>query len=197
MSVADTFSKIYENNIWDYGSGPGSLPTATVEYREMLQTFINKHNIKSVLDYGCGDWQFSKLLGWDKLVTDYVGVDVVPSLIEQHQSNYKLDNVDFQLITDEWTWPTVDLIVCKDVLQHLPNAHISNILENMKRHAKFIIITNDITNVKGIKVPNEDCAIGKWRPLDLSNDPWNIKGTPILTWSIKNKVKQSLLITNF
>jgi len=68
------FNNIYQNNLWDFGSGPGSLEQNTTEYRIFLQNFIRQNKIKRVLDIGCGDWRFSRLMDWSGLV--YTGIDV-------------------------------------------------------------------------------------------------------------------------
>ena len=195
MDISKIFSKIYENNTWDYGSGPGSLPAFTGDYRKVIEEVIKRNKIKTVLDYGCGDWQFSKLINWEQLIDNYQGVDVVESLINSHRNNYESAKIKFNVVNDAWDWPTVDLIICKDVLQHLPNEHIEEILKKMKMSAKYLLITNDVTNVKGKFVENLNCLPGKWRPLDLLKDPWNLKGTPLITWPVKNRVKQCLLIS--
>ncbi len=49
------FDEIYNKNIWGFGSGHGSLPSVTKGYRKFLENFIKDNNIKSVVDYGCGD----------------------------------------------------------------------------------------------------------------------------------------------
>lgn len=196
-NINQIFSDIYSNNRWDCGSGPGSLPEATVQYRDIIKKVIADHNVNTVLDYGCGDWQFSQLLNWTNLVENYIGADVVESLIINHNSKFQKENVKFELINDQWTWPTVDLIVCKDVLQHLSNSLIEQITNNMKNHSRLILITNDITSPKNKKIPNSDCNSGEWRPLDLSEDPWNFSCEKLLTWSVRNRTKQTILIKNF
>ncbi|MBI4414995.1 MAG: SAM-dependent methyltransferase, partial [Candidatus Kerfeldbacteria bacterium] len=52
------FEKIYKDKVWYKGSGSGSLPENTTTYRDFLQKYIKQNNIKSILDLGCGDWQF-------------------------------------------------------------------------------------------------------------------------------------------
>src|SRR5215831_10339636 len=79
------FSDVYQSHSWlgDSRSGPGSDPERTVEYRRLLQQFLREHEIRRVLDLGCGDWSFSRLIDWDGI--SYVGVDVVASVINNNQ----------------------------------------------------------------------------------------------------------------
>jgi hypothetical protein len=57
--MATEFRTIYRRRIWQVGSGHGSRVKNTVEYRALLESFLREHRIRSVVDVGCGDWQFS------------------------------------------------------------------------------------------------------------------------------------------
>src|SRR6478672_1264422 len=90
------FSDIYQNRSWYKGSGSGSLPENTIAYRDLLAKLIAQDNINTVIDLGCGDWQFSTLLNWDSV--SYTGVDVVPSVVEKDKELYgDTKNVTFEL----------------------------------------------------------------------------------------------------
>src|SRR5690242_14927069 len=88
----EIFTEIYDKNIWG-GSGGGSDPENTVEYRRRLQKFLKDYNIKSVVDYGCGDWAFSHLMDWTGI--DYKGVDVVESVIRKNNKIWGSENIKF------------------------------------------------------------------------------------------------------
>ena len=49
-----------------------------------LATHFRGHS--PVLDIGCGDWQFSKLMDWSEYY--YTGIDCVPSLIDTNTKDY-------------------------------------------------------------------------------------------------------------
>ena len=49
---------------------------------EFVRTFIKENSIQSVVDLGCGDWQFSPYIYHD-LGVDYVGYDVVLPVIQE------------------------------------------------------------------------------------------------------------------
>ena len=59
---AGVFDEIYDKDLWEGGSGGGSTIANTVAYRAMLEGFLRDKKISSVLDVGCGDWQFSKVV---------------------------------------------------------------------------------------------------------------------------------------
>ena len=112
------FTQIYARNIWGSGSGDGSLPKHTKGYRRFLERFIRDKQIKSVVDYGCGDWQFSRLINWDGV--RYLGLDIVDSLIEHNLKTYRKDNITFEVLGGTPAQlPDAELIILKDVLSAL------------------------------------------------------------------------------
>ena len=74
ITHAEVFDFIYSSNEWSIGSGFGSLPQTTETYRGFLQEFLARNDVRSVIDAGCGDWQFSRLIDWTGI--DYLGIDV-------------------------------------------------------------------------------------------------------------------------
>lgn len=178
QNIENIFSCIYAEDRWTNGSGPGSTPEITKGYREVLIKFIQDNNIKTVLDYGCGDWQFSKLIDWESLVDSYLGVDVVESVIEYNKLNYETHKIKFKTIKDDWKFENVDLIICKEVLIHLPNDIVRQLLDQMLMHGKHLLFTHCYQS-KSINEINSDCIIGGWRPINLNAAPWNLTGVEI------------------
>lgn len=171
-TVGNVWQKIYDNNTWDGGSGPGSKPENTVEYRELLQRFMDEREIKSVIDIGCGDWQFSKLIDWKDV--NYTGIDCVKSVVEKNQKDYTKPNVKFlqlDILKDKLELKA-DMIILKDVLQHWPNADISRTLGTLIHHAKYILITNSVDKSTDGTTP--DIALGGFRPLSRTKRPLSI-----------------------
>lgn len=70
--IEKKFIENYTTDIWCRNSGPGSTPNTTFEYRLFLEYVIKDLKIKTVLDYGCGDWQFSSLIDWNSLIDSYL-----------------------------------------------------------------------------------------------------------------------------
>jgi hypothetical protein len=155
----------------DEGSGAGSQLEYTKGYRAFLERFMADHGIESVLDIGCGDWQFSRLVDWGS--RSYLGVDVVPHLIERLRAQHGGPLRRFECINSEtWEPPDdVDLVICKDVLQHLPSDYVLSLLRRLR--AKHVLLTNDLPP-NGV---NGDCERGGYRPLDLSRGPFNLSGS--------------------
>lgn len=175
----EVFSRIYAENTWGVGSGVGSLPESVVDYVRVLTDFLRTQNIRSIVDFGCGDWQFSKSIDWGE--RRYLGVDVVPSVIEANTAAYTRENIRFALMTDVDALPSADLLICKDVLQHLPNADVKRYLRAFKRKHKFILITNGIDPPSNTNV---DILHGEYRPLLLDAPPFNTPCVSLLEWRV-------------
>jgi hypothetical protein len=163
------FNQIYTMNIWRYGSGEGSLPEHTKGYRRFLERFIRDRQIKSVVDYGCGDWQFSRLIDWGGV--SYLGLDIVDSLIEHHIKMYRRDNITFEVLSETpEQLPDAELIILKDVLQHWSNQSISSFIPKISKY-KFALITNCVNQNE--PTDNRDIVDGDFRPLDLRRPPFS------------------------
>ena len=176
MSNAEVFSKIYKEDLWHGGSGAGSKLENIKEYVDILQKYIDKPEVKTVLDLGCGDWQFSKFL--DLSSVSYLGVDVVESIIESNSTSYSASNIKF-ISRDITTYevPKADLIICKDVLQHLCNKDVVTILVKIITSSKFSLITNDFNPDN---TENKDIDNGNYRCLDLTLSPFYLDVVTIL-----------------
>jgi 2-polyprenyl-3-methyl-5-hydroxy-6-metoxy-1,4-benzoquinol methylase len=176
MSNAEVFSKIYKEDLWHGGSGAGSKLENIKEYVDILQKYIDKPEVKTVLDLGCGDWQFSKFL--DLSSVSYLGVDVVESVIESNSTSYSASNIKF-ISRDITTYevPKADLIICKDVLQHLCNKDVVTTLVKIITSSKFSLITNDFNPEN---TENKDIDNGDYRCLDLTLSPFYLDVVTVL-----------------
>jgi SAM-dependent methyltransferase len=153
-SHADVFSEIYRRKAWgglrgkttDYCSGRGSFPRNTVEYERFVVDFINQNAIGSMVDLGCGDFQVSqRILASCQPVIGYVGIDVVPELITRNRARFASDRVWFVCAdATQADLPGGDLIIIREVLQHLSNDAIAVILEKVRRF-RYAIITNTVS----------------------------------------------------
>jgi hypothetical protein len=173
------FEEIYATNEWGHGSGEGSLPIHTAGYSSFLESFVVKRNVSSIVDMGCGDWQFSKNIRWGS--AHYHGFDVVPQVIELNIKTYSQENVLFSLYSgDPAELPAADLLIVKDVLQHLSNQRIIDFLPNLNRF-RFCLLTNCV-NPKG-RTDNRDITDGDFRYLDLRLPPFNVNATEVYSFT--------------
>lgn len=193
------FSEIYDNKVWGTNSegqgwsGGGSSYEATSVYRAFLQDFLKQHNVCSVVDLGCGDWEFSKHIDWEGI--HYCGLDVVPSVVEKNKARYESDSIHFKQhdgIQSEL--PSAQLLLCKDVLQHLTNEDIINISKQFKKF-KYCLITNGVDPVN-YSSDNRDIERGDYRPIDLSKPPFNLPCTKMINYRVGCFTIQTVLIEN-
>lgn len=179
--MENKFSQIYTKNEWGYGSGVGSLPLNNIDYIKFLRMFIERNNIRSVVDFGCGDWQFSRFVGWETVT--YTGFDIVESVVAQNQATFPSDKISFQLFTPETELPKADLFLCKDVFQHLPNGLIQKYLHSFKSRSRFLLITNDDWPAE--QLINTEIEEGGWRPIRLDREPFSEVAPVVLSWMVE------------
>ena len=128
--MRERFEQIYDQNKWGYGSGKGSLPRHSRGYIGMLQGFMSDHSISTVVDLGCGDWQFSRLIDWSGV--QYHGTDLVRSVIDRNIEQYSAPNIEFRVFSGNFDdLPDADLLLAKDVLQHWSNDSVKSFLPTL------------------------------------------------------------------
>jgi Methyltransferase domain len=111
-----------------------------------------------VVDLGCGDFRVGQRI-CSAISVNYVGVDIVPGLIAYNQTRFGSDCVNFKcanIITDEL--PDGDLCLIRQVLQHLSNKQISQVLANCGKFP-YLVITEDVYNGPNMR-PNLDIMHG-------------------------------------
>ncbi len=181
----EIFTEIYDKNVWG-GSGGGSSPENTVEYRKLLQKFLKDRNIKSVVDYGCGDWSFSHMIDWSGI--DYIGFDCVESVIKNNHIQHRKENIKFT--ANRNIIYGADLLILKDILQHWENSAISLFLSNEIPLYKYILITNTLGTSE------HDITPGDCRGLSAKLYPLNQFNTEVLAIIKTTIVSEVSLITN-
>jgi SAM-dependent methyltransferase len=177
---AQIFNFIYGADLWEGGSGAGSLPQSTEIYRAFLKDFMTKNGVRSVVDAGCGDWQSSQLIDWNDI--DYLGIDV-SSVALSNTKRFAKDGVRF-VEGDARTLdlPEADLLIMKDVLQHWSNRDIMAIIPQFRKF-RHCLITNGATEEVKAYV-NKDMPAGGYRPVDLSQPPFSIPGSFELLYDV-------------
>lgn len=156
-------------------SGPGSDLAETEAVRDRLMPLLRDHGIGSLLDIGCGDWN------WMRLVVPgcgivYHGCDCVASVIEQNQLHYGMAGIEFSvanLISD--TPPAeFEAALARDVFVHLSFADAASMLANLRRAGIRYLLATTYTS----RTVNTDIETGRWRPINMALAPYNL-GEPI------------------
>lgn len=173
------FEAVYADRTWHGGSGPGSDEGATKRWRKFLRAYMTIYKVRSVLDLGCGDWQHSRLIDWTGI--DYLGIDVVPAVVEANAERYARPGVAFEC-ADVTTCdlPAADLIICKEVLQHWPLADIERFWYRRSVAARTLIVNDYLPLVE-----NPDIEPGGYRPLDFTAPPFNWPVRQVCDWYLQ------------
>jgi 2-polyprenyl-3-methyl-5-hydroxy-6-metoxy-1,4-benzoquinol methylase len=179
------FADIYRHAKWGKNtqgagsSGSGSTLRSTLLYRTFLQQFLKDNEIRSVVDAGCGDWEFSQALDWSGI--DYKGFDIVESAIAQDKQKFTKPNIQFFFGNFlELDLPPADLLICKHVLQHLPTRDVQRFLTQATKY-KHLLLTSSV-NARTMSAANGDIVVGDYRELDPTTPPFNLRGTKALMY---------------
>ncbi len=218
MSITRIFSELYEKRVWGDGvviplSGGGSSPEVAEPYVRFVERVIREHAISSVVDIGHGDWMMWRDYKFPEV--NYFGLDAVESLSQRNNELYGSKKITFQSAdATEATLPQADLLISKEVLQHLSNENVLKILSKINNF-QFVVLSNAIhlsnisaamsfvpsrialrSRLKAIKSRrnpffivsrrnNIDIRDGDWRALDLEVEPFR---KPFQSWALVEKI---------
>ncbi len=164
LSLAETFERIYASGAWGrngdarLSSGVGSTGRYVEDYCRMLEQALKRHHVQSVADLGCGNFNTGQVIA--RLVTHYIGVDIVQSVIDANTKAYGTESIRFVRadMTRE-SLPMAQAAVVRQVLQHLSNAEIHCALLNILRTYRLAFITEHVYIGKD-STPNLDLGHG-------------------------------------
>ncbi len=148
-STKAVMNQIYEKSLWggaehDFYSGAGSHDVQIVNpYIAAVRNFLLEfENPTTICDLGCGDFNVGhQLVNYTKA---YFAIDIVADLIERNKSIYKNQNLTFQCLDickDDL--PKADCAMVRQVMQHLSNSEIMELLSKLKNY-KYIIVTEHL-----------------------------------------------------
>ncbi len=160
----DAMTQIYENNLWggnksEFYSGLGSHHPETVNpYIAVVSAFLKDFETPPVVcDLGCGDFNIGKeLVEYSK---KYIALDIVPALITHNKKEFQADNLEFyalDIVAD--VLPSGDCAILRQVLQHLSNAEIKDVVEKLYDF-KYVILTEHVP--EEYFEPNKDIISGQ------------------------------------
>jgi ubiquinone/menaquinone biosynthesis C-methylase UbiE len=191
--IEEVFDEIYLKNYWtsnESRSGRGSELIHTADIREWLPELIFEKKIQSILDVGCGDFNWMRTVRLDK---PYIGVDISASAIKVNKILYerKAEPSRTFLVANAVCdrLPSAELVIARDVLYHLTFEHIGHVLANIARSAeKWILITNNPATTE-----NVDIIDGKYRRLNFGIRPFRFP-TPATVFQDCPAAKEKMLL---
>lgn len=171
--LRDRFDEIYRRNEWNGReslSGPGSGTKATRAVRAIVRDLVDELDCESVVNLGCGDDY------WTPDLPGYVGVDVASAAIARARSRHPERSY---LVGDvRALCPPGDLVVLRDVIQHLPLADGRAILETIRGSgSKWLLASTYLDSSTRHPAPvNVDVPIGGYYCPDLVAPPFSLLG---------------------
>ncbi|MGH2760940.1 MAG: class I SAM-dependent methyltransferase [Actinomycetota bacterium] len=158
-------------NLWrgsESRSGPGSSLDETAAVRAELPRIVDAYGIRSVLDIPCGDFFWMKEV---PLEIAYIGGDVVKRIVDDNNRRYGSDRRRFiRLDLRVYPLPRVDLVLCRDILDHLSFSDIHGSIDNVIRSGATYLIATTYPE----RDANEDIRSGDWRPVNLQREPFRL-----------------------
>jgi hypothetical protein len=148
--AASVFTAIYREAKWgsapdgDFYSGTGSHdPAVVLPYVEGVTAFLQSlPKPPSLVDLGCGDFNVGRQLR--PYCSEYIACDVVPDLIARNRTKFSDLDVEFRCLDiTEDEFPSGEIALLRQVLQHLSNTQILNVLPKLS-HYRFLLLTEHI-----------------------------------------------------
>jgi hypothetical protein len=147
-----TFQDIYRHGLWGgdrqskFYSGVGSRGEAVDVYVENMTAILKAHAKELgrplvLVDLGCGDFEVGRRLVAGLPDMTYIGCDIVPELVAHNNKTFGQGKVSFRhvdIVVD--SLPKGDVCLVRQVLQHLSNGEIADILGRMGEY-QFIYVT--------------------------------------------------------
>jgi len=163
----------------DFFSGGGSHnPDVVNPYVQSVREFLaSLGRPLTVVDLGCGDFNIGNRL--TDLAATYIACDVVEALIERNRRLFVRNNLQFlrlDAIADPL--PPGDVVIVKQVFQHLRNNQIAAILGKMQAFNVWIICEHlpslqDFTpNID--KIAGPDNRLGRNSGVVVTAPPFNV-----------------------
>lgn len=178
QSLRTIFTDIYTNNYWqgtESLAGEQSSLSATRGLRQELLKLWDELHITTIVDAGCNDYYWMQTC--DMKLRTYIGIDIVPAMIEKNRYHYA-DAQHYFLCLDVSTEivPQADMIICRNVLNHVDVYTACAMLRNFKASGStFLLLTTHAHN----KV-NHDILPGNFFPYNMTLPPFNLPA-PLLS----------------
>ena len=170
LSLEERFTRIYQTNLWfdsESRSGTGSSLDATAQLRASLPPLLRSLNARRLLDVPCGDFNWMRHV--DLSGIEYIGGDIVESLIEANRERYESPARSFKKVdVTRGPLPHADAILCRDCLVHLSFGNISAAFRTMKESGAEYLLTTTFLDRR----VNKDVVDGDWRPLNVEQSPF-------------------------
>ena len=170
------FTYVYRGNVWqspESASGPGSdVSSGSVrQARIALAQVVRDHDIRSIADVPCGDFNWMPRFLEERPEVGYVGYVIVAPLIAANRMAYP--ERTFRVLDITRKVPKrADLLFSKDLVNHLLERDVWRAVANMVRSgATYLMITSNGDHVSNAELPEN--VGGMSRLLNLQAAPYD------------------------
>jgi hypothetical protein len=195
LGRARAFETIATKNTWKSGesvSGTGSEMNATVLVRECIGKWLLEYHVKTLNDI-CGDANWQRFIPGISSV-DYQGYDISTSALvgarrKNLDTDFKFDKLD--LVTNI---PRVaDMMLVRDVIQHLPHEMGLRALRNVIRSGTRYLV---VSSYPGHANERDISSPGRFYKNNVFKPPFDVLGfIPLAScYNLKNKASRLYLI---
>ncbi|MEL7036749.1 MAG: hypothetical protein AAFO04_14170 [Cyanobacteria bacterium J06592_8] len=146
-----TNSQDYWVERYDSGgdSGDGSYRELAKFKAEIINSFVEQNNVKTVIEYGCGDGSQLKLAQYPF----YKGFDVSAKAVSMCKKTFLNDSTKAFMLMDDYDSETAELTLSLDVIYHLVEDNIftsyMDRLFDSSEHFVIIYSSNTDENLEG------------------------------------------------
>lgn len=148
MNSFDEIRNLYTKSHVEHGDTPAALLTPKDRHEQRFRPILEmlqSHNVKSLLDYGCGLGQLRAYLDEMNVNIEYTGWDITPSFIMSCQSRFGTAS-RFEIVDPE-AQPSehFDMVVCSGVFNLSISDDLNESLEYvLKRIEQLLSITDEV-----------------------------------------------------
>ncbi|ELU00654.1 hypothetical protein CAPTEDRAFT_207517 [Capitella teleta] len=203
----ETFQEIFSRKDWPANdplykgmqvSGPGAQlrhaqgAIATLHnVITRIKILLGKPKIR-LLDLPCGDFQWMQHFLKARNDIIYTGIDIVPELIKHNRRNFdrypRTEFLQWDIVNAPLRNRTYDLVLCRDMLQHLWRADAVKALSHISQSgAQFLLATNFLGTTHNEEVEKD--ALGSRKSgYNLELPPFMLE-TPICSsydWNVEH-----------
>lgn len=115
------------------------MPNSVKQGKEEIKKFIQEQgDIKTILDIGCGEGTYPKLLGKDYV---YLGVEIYEPYVKMFDLTKYYKSITIADVSEVEEFPEADCVIFGDVLEHLEKDKAFKVINNAIKHFKHIIVS--------------------------------------------------------
>jgi len=176
------FMDLYESKGWGKGSGSGSAVQRSAKSITLLSKLLPALGVTLLIDFPCGDQQWAPHLRRAMPGVKYLGLDIMPGLIQRNRETYGSRATYFALMgldnPNKWNvakksqlWNSKDVVavMTRHALEHNTFQISCAFLASLHESGATYFIG---TNAFDVKSDLPDPIIAGYRPIDFYSKPF-------------------------